>query len=303
MPRTAVHAGSIAALILTCTAAWPQAQEPGPEAIPARPLQEGFHLLSGSGGNVLVWSGPQGTVLVDSGSAADAPRLAAALAGLAPDGVKFVINTHWHPDHTGANAALGRDGALLIAHETVRDRMAEPQELREYDLQVPASPPEARPVITFGDTLALHLNDDRLVLLHVAAAHTDGDGVAWWPDANVVHMGDLYYAAGYPFIETGGGGTLAGLIAAVETVLSRTDDATVVVPGHGPPSTRAELVEYRDMLVAIGRRVRELVEQGRSLEEVLAAHPTAAFDARYGSGGVGDEQFVRILFEDLSRTR
>jgi len=266
-------------------------------------LRPGLQLLTGAGCNIVAWTGPDGAVLVDSGKADTAPQLMDAVARIAPRGVRFVVNTHWHPDHTGGNALLGQSGTLAVSQEYVRLRMTEPQDLVEYGLEVPAAAGEALPVVTFDDRLVLNLNGDRLELLHAPAAHTDGDGIAWWTEANVVHLGDVFYAQGYPFIDTASGGSLAGLVAAIETVLSRADADTLIVPGHGPVSRRADLAAYRDMLVAIGRRVRELSEQGRNLEEVLAAEPTAAFDARYGAGGVSAERFVRLVFEDLSGRR
>lgn len=261
-------------------------------------------MLIGAGSNVVVWSGPDGVVLVDGGTAATATRVLETVSGLAPgDRLRFVVNTHWHPDHTGANEALVHAGAVAIAQENTRARMREPQDPGEHEPQVPAAPPTALPVVTFVDAMALHLNDGRLALLHVPEALSDGDAVAWWPEANVVHLGDLYYARGYPLVDTARGGSLAGLVAALETVLARADSSTVVVPGHGQPGTRADLAAYRDMLVDIGRRVRVLAEQGESLDAVIAARPTADWDDRFGAGGVSPERFVRILYEDLTLRR
>jgi glyoxylase-like metal-dependent hydrolase (beta-lactamase superfamily II) len=289
--------------VLAASAAAAQDTDQATVRIEVRQLRPGLHLLGGAGCNVVAWTGPDGTVLVDTGKAEAAPQLLEAAARLAPQGVRFVVNTHWHPDHTGGNELIGRSGARVVSQENVRLRMSEPQDLSEYALEVPAAAAVALPVVTFDDTLTLHLNGDRLLLLHAPAAHTDGDGIAWWEEANVVHLGDVFYADGYPFLDTGSGGSLAGLVSAIETVLSRADPRTLVVPGHGPVSTRAELAAYRDMLVAVGRQVRELAEQGRSLDEVLALQPTAPFDARYGKGGVNPERFVRLLFEDLSGRR
>jgi glyoxylase-like metal-dependent hydrolase (beta-lactamase superfamily II) len=171
----------------------------------------------------------------------------------------------------------------------------------EYGLEVPAAAPAALPMLTFADTLSLHLNGEQLVLLHVPAAHGDGDVIAWWSEANVVHLGDTYYAQGYPLLDVSRGGSLAGMVAAIETALARADGDTLIVPGHGPATDRDALAGYRDMLVAIGRRVRELVEEGRNLDEVLAAQPTASFDAQFGNGGVSPERFVRSLYDDLVR--
>jgi glyoxylase-like metal-dependent hydrolase (beta-lactamase superfamily II) len=291
-------------MLLAGATAWPQAPESAAAGIEAQRLRPGLHLLTGAGCNVVAWSGPDGTLLIDSGTATAAAKLLEAVAVAAPGSqLRFVVNTHWHPDHTGGNEDVVRAGATAIAHENTRARMTEPQEVREYDTRVPAAPRAALPVVTFADGLALEFNGGRLALLHVPAAHTDGDAVAWWPEANLAHLGDLYYAAGYPFVDTANGGSLAGVVAALETVLSRTNARTLIVPGHGPVGTRTELAAYRDMLVGVGRRVRELVEQGQSLEEVIAARPTAPWDERYGSGGVSPERFVRIVYEDLTARR
>ena len=304
MSRADLRRVAIAALLLASANTWPQSPAGKPVTVEVQKLRAGMHLLTGTGCNVLAWSGPEGTVLVDSGTAAGSARLLAVLAEIAPgSSVRILVNTQWHPDHTGGNEAAARAGALLVAQENTRARMAEPQDLGETELRVPAAARAALPVVTFTDGLTLTLNGGRLTLLHVAEAHTDGDAIAWWPEANVVHLVDVYDAAGYPFIDTAHGGSLAGIVAAIETVLSRTNARTVVVPGHGPVGGRAELTSYRDMLVAVGKRVRELVEQGASLEEVLAARPTAAWDERYGSGGQDPERFVRIVYDDLTARR
>jgi len=301
--RLALCAGTIFTFVFTAPSTQAQSADVPAVKIEVQRLRSDLHLLSGAGCNVVMWSGPDGAVLVDSGSAEAAPQLLEAVARLAPDGVRFVVNTHWHPDHTGGNERLARSGALAVSQENVRLRMSEPQDLREYATEVPAASAVALPIVTFDDSVTLNLNGDRLVLLHAPAAHTDGDGIAWWEEANVVHLGDVFYASGYPFLDTTSGGSLAGLVAALETVLSRADALTLIVPGHGPVSTRADLVAYRDMLVAVGSRIRELTEQGRSLDEVLAAAPTAPYDARYGQGGVSAERFVRVLVEDLADRR
>jgi glyoxylase-like metal-dependent hydrolase (beta-lactamase superfamily II) len=289
--------------LLMAAAAVAVAQAPTPALIETQALRSGLHVLRGAGCNVVVWNGPDGVLVVDSGNAASAPQLLEAIGRVTDGSVRFLVNTHWHPDHVGGNAALRRAGALAIAHQQTRALMAERQAVPAYDLEVPAAPRDALPSVTFDDTLTLHLNGDRLALLHVPGAHGDGDLIAWWETANVVHVGDAYYAGGYPFVDSANGGSLAGLVASLETVLSRADARTVIVPGHGPVSNRAELTAYRDMLVAVGRRVRELVEQGKNLDEVLEAQPTAEYDERYGPGAVSAERFVRNLYADLSGRR
>jgi glyoxylase-like metal-dependent hydrolase (beta-lactamase superfamily II) len=272
-------------------------------AVEAQALRAGLHVLRGVGCNVVVWTGSDGVLVVDSGDAAAAPQLLEAIASISSDDLRLVVNTHWHPDHVGGNPALRRAGASAVAHVDTRARMSARQAIAAQDVEVPAAPRDALPVVTFDDTLTLHLNGDRLALLHVPGAHTDGDLIALWQVANVAHVGDVYRADGYPFIDTANGGSLAGLVAAIETVLSRVDARTVIVPGHGPVSNRAELAAYRDMLVAVGRRVRELVDGGASVDEVLAAQPTAAFDERYGGAGESSERFVRVLHADLAGRR
>lgn len=289
--------------LLASMPAWPSDAPPAEPQIVVQQLRAGLHVVSGVGSNVAVWHGPDGTVLVDAGAATRTPDLLAALEEVAPGPVRVVISTHWHPDHTGGNEYFAGSGSVIVAHDNVRARMSEPQTVASYDLEVPAAAAGALPVVTFDDALSLHLNGDRLAALHVEAAHTDGDLLLWWEDANVVHVGDVFYSGMYPFIDLGSGGSLAGLVAALETVLSRADARTIIIPGHGPVSNRAELAAYRDMLVATGRLVRESIDAGKSLDEVLAARPTAAYDAVYGQGSMTVERFVGILYEDLAGRR
>ena len=303
MPGRMLRVWPFALLMLTHAAAWPGNAPAAETKIVVQQLRPGLHLLSGAGGNVVVWHGPSGTLMVDAGVALLAPQLLASVQKIAPGPVRVVISTHWDPDHTGGNEQLGESGSLLVAHDNVRARMSEPPAVAGYDLEVPAAPAGALPVLTFDDALSLHLNGDRLAALHVESAHTDGDVLLWWEDANVVHVGDIYYSGMYPFIDLGSGGSLAGLVAALETVLSRADSRTIIIPGHGPVSNRTELAAYRDMVVATGRRVRELIDEGKSLDEVLAARPTAAYDAVYGQGSMTADRFVGILYEDLAGRR
>jgi cyclase len=281
------------------------AEEPAaaPAAVEFRSelVRPGLSVLLGGGGNVAVWTGEDGTVLVDDSLDSFAAGLLEAVAAISPARVRFVINTHWHPDHTGANEPVARSGGVIVAHDNVRTRMSTVQFIEALQREVPPAPDAALPIVTFTDTVSLHLNGDRLDAVHVLDAHTDGDVLLWWRNANVVHMGDVWFNGSFPFIDLSSGGSLAGLVAAVELVLDRADEKTVIIPGHGPVGTRAELVAWRDMLVTVGREVRELVEQGKTEDEVLAAGVTAAYDSTYGqSEFMPPEKFVRILFQDLA---
>jgi glyoxylase-like metal-dependent hydrolase (beta-lactamase superfamily II) len=254
-------------------------------------------VLSGAGGNVAVWSGPGGVVLVDSGSAAAASALFDTIARVAPGHLRFVVNTHGHPDHVGGNAIAAEKGAVVVGHETLLDLP-----LADRDDAGPAPAPPA--LVTTNDSLALHVNDERLDVVHVAGSHTGSDMVVRWDAADVVHLGDVFANGRYPFIDIDAGGSLAGMVAAVEATLARSTDNTVIIPGHGPVSRRVDLAAYRDMLVGVGRRIREAIEQGQGLDEILQSHPTAEFDGRFGQDSpVTPDEFVRIVHRDLADRR
>lgn len=269
-----------------------------------RALRPGLHLIQGAGGNVIVWSGADGTVLVDTGLETHASELFATVARLSPGPLRFVIDTHGHPDHTGGNATAAERGAVVIGHERLHDT----EEPTPAKAQIPpgaATTAGDKPVLTLADALALHLNGDRADVLHVANAHTNADLIVRWSSADVLALGDLYWSQQYPQIDLASGGSLAGLVAAVEAVMARCTSRTIIVPGHGDPTSRSELAAYRDMLVTVGRRVREAVERGEHLQQVLASHPTAEFDAKFAppDAPAAPEEFVRAVYAELTRRR
>jgi len=182
--------------------------------------------------------------------------------------------------------------------------MSTPQFIEAFGNKVPAAASEALPSVTFDESLTLHLNGDAVQAFHVANAHTDGDAIVWFKDADVVHMGDTFFNSSYPSVDTSSGGSLDGVIEAAERVLSAADEDTVIIPGHGPVTNRAGLAAYRDMLVAVRERIGELLEAGRSRERVIAARPLADYDARWGqSNFMGPDRFIGIIYDDLSRSR
>jgi glyoxylase-like metal-dependent hydrolase (beta-lactamase superfamily II) len=291
-----------------------QAQAPTPSAAKAiEPVTElrvqnvrtGLNVITGAGGNVVVWSGTDGVVLVDTGLAASSAALVEAIARISAAPVRFVINTHGHADHAGGNEAFARKGAVIVGHESLREHGGRDPAVPAGNAEASTVAPAARPVLTTMEALALHLNGDRLDAVHVADAHTSADIVARWSDADVVALGDIYWNGQFPYIDVESGGSLAGTVAAIEAALSRSNARTVVIPGHGPVSNRAELAAYRDMLVAVGRKVREAVEQGMGIEDILATKPTAEFDARFGRPGalIAPEEFVRSVYRDLAPKR
>ncbi len=258
------------------------------------------HVLTGAGGNVAVVAGADGVFLVDDQFAPLTEKIRAAVARISPAPVKFVLNTHWHGDHTGGNENLGRTGVLIVAHDNVRTRMSADQFQNNLSDTVKASPAGALPVVTFADAVTFHLNGEEVHAFHVAPAHTDGDAVVHFRRADVVHMGDTYFNGLYPYVDLSSGGSVDGMIAAADRVLAMAGERTRIIPGHGPLSGRAELRAYRDMLATVRDRVRAMAREGKTVEQVLAARPSAEFDARWGQGFMKPESFVRIVYQSVA---
>ncbi len=263
-------------------------------------VAEGVYMLEGAGGNVGVSVGDDGVFLIDDQYAPLTEKIRAAVAALSPKPIRFVLNTHWHGDHSGGNENLGQAGVVIVAHENVRRRMSSEQFIAAFGAKVPPSPAKALPVVTFTDEVTFHLNGDDMRSFHVAPAHTDGDTIIHFQKANVIHGGDVIFAGGYPFIDLSSGGSLAGVIAAVDRVLALCDDRTRIIPGHGPVAGKAELVKYREVLALAHERVGALVKQGKTLDEVKALKPMADRDATWGTGFIKPDVFLDIVYKSLT---
>jgi glyoxylase-like metal-dependent hydrolase (beta-lactamase superfamily II) len=263
------------------------------------PVAAGVHMLVGSGGNLGVSSGPDGVFVIDDQYAPLTGKIVAAIRTISDGPIRFVINTHWHGDHTGGNENLGQAGALLVAHENVRTRMSVEQFIEQFNMRVPAAPAGALPVVTFTEAVTFYLNDDELQVFHVPHAHTDGDALIRFRRANVIHMGDTFFNGNYPFIDLSSGGNVNGVIAAADTALALSDDSTRIIPGHGPLGTRRDLQAYRDVVAAARDRVRDAIAAGRSLEQIKAAGLTREWDDRWGRGFIRPEQFVEFIYRSL----
>ena len=261
----------------------------------------GLFMLTGRGGNIGVSVGDDGVFLIDDQYAPLTAKIRTAVAKLSTREIRFVLNTHWHADHTGGNENLGQAGALIVAHENVRARMSAAQFQRLLQRSTPPAPAAALPIVTFSDTVTFHMNGDEIHAVHTGPAHTDGDSIVHFERANAIHAGDVFFNGFYPFIDLDSGGSVEGMIAAAERALALADAETKVIPGHGPLSDAAGLRDYRAMLVTARDRVRALVREGKSADQVVAAKPTADLDATWGGGFMTPERFVRILYADLSR--
>ena len=260
-------------------------------------LAGGVHMLTGAGGNVGLVVGDDAVFVVDDQFAPLTPKILAAIRAITPAPVKFVLNTHWHFDHTGGNENIGKVGALIVAHDNVRRRMSTDQFIEALNRREAASPRAALPVVTFTDGVTFHLNGDSVVATHVPPGHTDGDAIVFFTRANVVHMGDLFVSAGFPFVDRSSGGSIDGVIGAAAKVLGMTSAQTKIIPGHGPLADRARLQAYHDMLVTTRDRMRREVAARRTIEQVLASNITAEYDTEWRSGR---ERFLRILHQELS---
>ena len=265
-------------------------------------LGGGVSMLVGQGGNLGVSSGQDGLFMIDDQYAVMSDNIRKALASISGQPLRFIVNTHWHGDHTGGNESFGKTGAVIVAQDNVRRRMSSEQFIKAFDSKVPASPAIALPVVTFAEAVMFHLNGDDISVFHVAPAHTDGDSVVQFKNANVIHTGDIFFNGLYPFIDVSSGGSIDGMIEDSDRLLALADDKTKIIPGHGPLADRAALKTYRDMLTAIRDRVAAAIKSGKTLEQVQAMKPTADFDAAWGKGFLKPEQFVAIVYSSLDNS-
>jgi glyoxylase-like metal-dependent hydrolase (beta-lactamase superfamily II) len=257
-------------------------------------LRGNLSVLEGSGGNITVLTGRDGKILVDAGISR--PQVERALASLSEEPVKHLINTHWHFDHTDGNEWLHSIGAEITAHENTRKHLSNTTRVEDWDFTFPPAPPGALPTTLINTDNTLYLNGTTLVLRCYGPSHTDSDISVEFEEANVIAVADTLWNGYYPFIDYSTGGNIDGMISAAEANVANANDETIVVSGHGPIGNKSQLIEFRDMLVAIREKVAALKNQGKSRDEVVAAKPTADYDEKWGGFVVNGDFFTRLVY-------
>lgn len=259
-------------------------------------VNDGIYMLMGKGGNIGLSVGEDGIFMIDDQFAPLTAKIKEAIAKISKKEIKFVFNTHWHYDHTGGNENLGKDGIVIVAHDNVRKRMSKDNFIKAFNKKVPASSKVALPVITFSENMSFFLNNEEIEIIHKKHSHTDGDSVLFFKNANVIHTGDIFFNGFYPFIDESSQGSINGVIASADYIISRANDNTKIIPGHGKLSNKKELIQYRDTLIILRDRMQKLIKEGKTLEEVVALKPNQDIDKIWGGGFLSPEAFLKILY-------
>lgn len=258
-------------------------------------ISENVYMLIGSGGNLGVSIGEDGTFLIDDQFAALNEKIMAAIKSIGGGEIQFLINTHFHGDHTGGNELIGESGSVIVAHENVRTRLSKDMLVPYFKMSKEAVKKPGLPVITFTSNLTFHFNNDEIEVFHVGPAHTDGDAVVYFKKENVLHAGDIFFESMYPFVDMHNGGTVVGLVQAIDDIINKINPQTKIISGHGNYGTYDQFKAYGNVISTIVEKVKALHSEGKSLEEIIAAKPTAEFDEEYNDGFVPAEDFIMFV--------
>ncbi len=262
-------------------------------------LSDTVYMLTGSGGNVGISAGEDGLYIIDDQVKPVTTQLLQAIRKISNQPIRFVINTHYHGDHTGGNETIGGAGAVIIAHDNIRKRMTTEQVSTFRQSTTPPYAEEALPLVTFNDRMSLHLNGETATAYYVANGHTDGDSIIHFPASNVIHMGDMYFNNLYPYVDLEAGGSIQGMVAAADLALSMADESTRIIPGHGPLAMTEDLKNYRDFLIKASTNVQALIDQDMNLQQIIAAKPTEEWDETLGKIWITPVQFVTFIYNSL----
>jgi len=267
--------------------------------ITVQSLRRNITVLLGAGGNIAVLTGPDGKLLIDAEIFSARPNVAKALASINADPIKQLINTHWHFDHTGGNEWLHQAGASILAQENTRKHLLVDTRAEGWKHTFPAAPPGAIPSTVFKEDHTVHANDSTLVLKHYAPAHTDSDISVHFTEADIFHTGDTFWNRDYPFIDYSTGGSIDGAIRAAEANIAKVSDKMIVIPGHGAVGGKADLILFRDVMLDIREKVAALKKQGHSVDEVVAAKPSARYDAEWGNSFINPSAFLVLVYQGV----
>ncbi len=263
------------------------------------PVSDQIFMITGKGGNIALFIGKDGTFLIDDQFAPLTSKILKAIKAAGGDNPKFLINTHYHGDHTGGNENLGQNGTLIFSHDNVRERLSAGSFIDAFNMKSAAVAEAGLPVVTFSEDISFHLNGDTVQAIHVPHAHTDGDSFIYFNVANVIHAGDIFFNGFYPFIDVQHGGSVKGMIVATDKILSMSDNDTKIIAGHGPLGDKAQLASYRLMLATAYERLKALKEDGKTVEEVIAAKPLADLEEEWGDGLFKGERWIELVYSGV----
>lgn len=304
MKKTAKHFSRALLLAIACLAicanARPQAQPDFSKVeIKTTKVTDNFSTLEGQGGTIGVLAGPDGVFMVDSQFAPLTDKIVAAVKQITNEPIRFMVNTHVHPDHTGGNENLGKMGVIIMARDELRNRLAEGTPAVNGAGGRPPMPAAGLPLITYEGKVTMHMDGENVELIPIAHAHTDGDTLVYFPKNNVIMTGDFYRSVGYPNIDRANGGSLSGMIEGLSYIVSLAGPDTKIIPGHGPTVTKTEVAAHRDMIVALRDKIAQLMEQGKTEQEVIAAHPTADYDSKVPQAAQTSDRFVGQVYAEM----
>jgi len=283
--------------LATCIALHSKAQENFDTVkILTTKITNSVYMLQGAGGNIGVLVGKDGIILIDDQFAPLTAKIKAALADISDKPVRFVINTHYHGDHAGGNENLGGEGAIIVAQENTRKRLSQDQFIAAFKQEQKATAEAGLPKITFTESVTLHLNGETIDIIHIKNAHTDGDAIIYFRNANVLHGGDVFVRYGLPFIDQENGGSIDGMIAGAEKILTSSDEKTVIIPGHGQLAEKKDLVEYKKMLQTVRGRVVDGIKKRQTLDQIIASDPGRGYVSVFDKAA-----FVKTVYASLKK--
>lgn len=262
-------------------------------------LKNNIYMLEGEGGNIGVSVGKDGILMIDSQFAPLSTKIARSIETISNQPIRYLFNTHYHFDHTGGNENFAQKGALIIGHENMRKQMKVPHSFKVIGAEIPVSPDIALPKITVNETIDFYFNGNHIHGFHLPFAHTDGDIALHFKDENIIHTGDLFFNGMYPFIDTEVGGSVDGMISGIDKILSLCNDQTILIPGHGKVGNKQQLIAFQEMLKIVNQRVKNAIERGTSLEELLKAKILADLDDTWGKGVLNADQFITITYQGI----